>query len=81
MVVDEVGGRCTLFGGGLLTRGLSTCGVGELHEPYNALSSQASVPDGPIRGNAVYGRGCCEGQMYSLPGGSADPQAFNLWCG
>jgi hypothetical protein len=40
VVADEVGGGCTFFGGGLLTRGLSTCGVGELHEPYNALSSK-----------------------------------------
>jgi hypothetical protein len=43
VAVDEVGGRCTLFGGGLLTRRLSTCGVGELCEPYNALLIQASV--------------------------------------
>jgi hypothetical protein len=40
MVVDEVGGGCTFFGGGLLTRGLSTCGVGELREPCNASFSK-----------------------------------------
>jgi hypothetical protein len=81
MVVDEVGGGCTFFGGGLLTRRLSTYSVGELREPYNASFSQAAVPDRPVRGNDMRGRGCREGRMHSLRGGSADPQAFKLWCG
>jgi hypothetical protein len=43
MVVDVARGRCTLFGEGLLTHRLSTCGVGELREPCNAPLIQASV--------------------------------------
>jgi hypothetical protein len=34
VVITE--GRCTLFGEGVLTRGLSTCSVSELRELYNA---------------------------------------------
>jgi hypothetical protein len=43
VVVDVAGGGCTLFGEGLLTHRLSTCGVGELREPYNASLIQASA--------------------------------------
>jgi hypothetical protein len=43
VVVDVAGGGCTLFGEGLLTHRLSTCGVGELREPYNASLIQTSA--------------------------------------